>query len=225
MKVHFIENNGYKIKCEFIKRKNSRNLKMHLDNNGTVKVSLPYYTPYFAAKEFVSNNINWIEKKFNLFKLQKNKYYYLGRNINLVKKYCPNIKIFNYIFNDHILVAEASEFKGISDEEIFNEWLKERALSYIPQKVKEFSEIYGFEYNLVRIKNLTSRWGSCSIKRNLTFNIKLMYFGTDVIDYVIVHELCHLQEMNHSKKFWNLVEKIIPNYQERKFKLTKPIHK
>ena len=225
MKVHFIENNGYKIKCEFIKRKNSRNLKMHLDNNGTVKVSLPYYTPYFAAKEFVSNNISWIEKRFDLFKLQKNKYYYLGRNINLVKKYCPNIKIFNYIFNDHILVAEASEFKGISDEEIFNEWLKERALSYIPQKVKEFSEIYGFGYNLVRIKNLTSRWGSCSIKRNLTFNIKLMYFGTDVIDYVIVHELCHLQELNHSKKFWNLVEKIIPDYRERKFKLTKPIHK
>jgi predicted metal-dependent hydrolase len=225
MKVHFIKNNGYKIKCEFIKRKNSRNLKMHLDNNGIVKVSLPYYTPYFAAKEFVRNNIGWIERKFDLFILQKNKYYYLGKNINLIKKYHPDIKKFNYIFNDNILIAEASEFEDISDEEIFNGWLKERALSYIPKKVKDFSEIYGFEYNSVRIKNLTSRWGSCSNKKNLTFNLKLMYFDTDVIDYVIVHELCHLQEMNHSKKFWNLVEKIIPDYQEQKFKLTKPIHK
>ena len=72
MKIQFIENNGYKIKCEFIKRRNSRNIRMHLDNNGTVKVSLPYYTPYIAAKEFVTNNLNWIEKKFDLFKLQKN---------------------------------------------------------------------------------------------------------------------------------------------------------
>ena len=136
----FIENNGYKIKCEFIKRKNSRNIRMHLDNNGIVKVSLPYYTPYIAAKEFVNNNLNWIEKKFDLFKLQKNTYYYLGENISLIKKYDANIKIFNYILNDNVLIVEARNFKDFSDEEIFNLWLKEKAIDYIPQRVKEFSE-------------------------------------------------------------------------------------
>ncbi len=224
MKVHFIENNGYKIKCEFIKRRNSRNIRMYLDNNGTVKVSLPYYTPYFAAKEFVNNNLTWIEKKFDLFKLHKDNYYYLGKNIRLVKKYDANIKNFNYLFNDNVLLVETSDFKDFSDEEIFFTWLKEEATNYIPLKIKEFSEIYNFDYNSVRIKNLTSRWGSCSIKRNLTFNSKLMYFGTDVIDYVIIHELCHLKEMNHSNKFWNLVKEIMPDYKKHKIKLTQPIH-
>lgn len=225
MKVQFVSINGYKIKCELIKRKNSRNLKMHLDNNGIVKVSLPYYTTYFAAKKFVKNNISWIEKKFDLFKLQKNKYYYLGNNINFIKKYYTNIKRFNYIYNNNSLIVEAEEFNNVSDEEIFNNWLKERAVSYIPPKVKEFSEVYNFNYKSVKIKNLTSRWGSCSNKRNLSFNLKLMSFDTDVIDYVIVHELCHLKEMNHSKRFWNLVEEIIPNYKKHKLKLTKSIHK
>lgn len=224
MKIQFIENNGYKIKCEFIKRRNSRNIRMHLDNNGTVKVSLPYYTPYIAAKEFVTNNLNWIEKKFDLFKLQKKTYNYLGENISLIKKYDANIKVFNYIFNNNVLIVEASDFKDFSDKEIFNLWLKEKATNYIPQKVKEFSETHNFTYNSVKIKNLTSRWGSCSNKNNLTFNSKLMYFETDVIDYVIVHELCHLREMNHSNKFWKLVEELIPNYKKLKKKLTTPIH-
>jgi predicted metal-dependent hydrolase len=224
MKVHFIENSGYKIKCEFIKRKNSRNIRMHLDNNGIVKVSLPYYTPYIAAKEFVNNNLNWIAKKFDLFKLQINTYYYLGENISLIKKYDANIKIFNYILHDNVLIVQARNFKDFSDEKIFNLWLKEKAIDYIPPKVKEFSEIHNFEYNSVRIKNLTSRWGSCTNKRNLTFNLKLMYFDTDVIDYVIIHELCHLKEMNHSSKFWKLVEEIMPDYKNHKIKLTQAIH-
>lgn len=225
MKTHFIENNGDTIKCELIKRKNSRNLRMHIDNYGTVKVSLPYYTPYLAAREFIDNNKSWIEKKLDNYKTQKDKYYYLGNNIHLIKKHYTNIKGFNYILKDNLLIVESGEFKNFTDQDLFNKWTRERALSYIPHKVKEFSEIYKFDVNSIKIKDLTSRWGSCTSKGNLTFNMKLMYFETNVIDYVIVHELCHLKEMNHSKRFWNLVGEIIPDYKKHKIKLTQPIHK
>ncbi|MDX1700374.1 MAG: M48 family metallopeptidase, partial [Melioribacteraceae bacterium] len=85
----------------------------------------------------------------------------------------------------------------------------------------EFSNRYNLEYNSIKIKNLKSRWGSCSSKKNLSFNLKLMYFNHKVIDYVIIHELCHLKIMNHSREFWNLVESIIPDYKERKSELNR----
>jgi predicted metal-dependent hydrolase len=223
MKVHLIQNNGKNIKCELCKRRNSKNISIRVNKSGIVKVSLPYYTPYIAAKNFINKNIDWIEKKLTLFNLQKNTYYYLGKNIRLIKINQANIKGFNYNFNDNSLVIETNN-NFYSEEDLFFKWLREKANEYIPHRVYEFSRKYGFDYNKVSIKNLTSRWGSCSNKKNLSFNLKLMYFKHEVIDYVVVHELCHLKEMNHSNKFWELVEKIIPNHKEYRKTLNKLHH-
>jgi predicted metal-dependent hydrolase len=87
-------------------------------------------------------------------------------------------------------------------------------------RTQQLAELYGFKFNKVSVKKLKSRWGSCSSKNNLSFNYKLMHFNTKVIDYVIVHELCHLIEMNHSKNFWLLVQKIIPDYKVCKRELS-----
>lgn len=222
MKVSFVENKGVKIKCEYSKRKNSRNLRMRVEQ-GIVKISLPRYTPYFEARNFVNKNIKWIEKKLELFKLQKNDYYYLGEKISLTKKYLNNNSGLNYYFSDKKLIIELSENNSLSDNELYINWLQNNANQYIPRRVEELSNKYGFQYNRVNVKNLTSRWGSCSVKKNLSFNLKLMYFNYKVIDYVIIHELCHLKEMNHSHKFWNLVEQIIPNHKIYRVQLNKII--
>lgn len=81
-------------------------------------------------------------------------------------------------------------------------------------KLEEFNRYYGFSYGRVSIRNQRSRWGSCSSDGNLNFNCKLLCVRDELVDYVIVHELCHLQEMNHSKKFWSLVSETMPNYKE-----------
>jgi len=223
MKVSFVENNNKKIKCEYSKRKNSKNFSMKVDNNGIVKISLPYYTTYFEAKNFVNTHIDWVEKKLDLLKLQKKRYYYLGEDITLIKKYLADNSCCNYIFSNNILITETSNDNTYSDDDLYFHWLRKRAEDYIPSKVEEFSRMYGFKYNSIKIKNLTSRWGSCSNKKNLSFNLKLMYFNYKVIDYVIVHELCHLIEMNHSQKFWNLVKQIIPNHKYYRSQLNKII--
>ena len=83
---------------------------------------------------------------------------------------------------------------------------RQLATDYMPPRVAELASEHGFAYNNLRIKNQKTRWGSCSIKGNINLNLRLMMAPTDVIDYVIIHELCHLRELNHSPEFWRLVE-------------------
>ena len=102
----------------------------------------------------------------------------------------------------------------ISKEEI-NE-LANRALKYIPERVKYFAPIVGVNYSRITIRNQKTRWGSCSTKGGLNFNCLLMLMPPEVIDYVVVHELCHRKEMNHSPAFWAEVEKVLPDYKVAK---------
>jgi predicted metal-dependent hydrolase len=141
----------------------------------------------------------------------------------VIKKYRANIKSFNYLFNDSILTFETSNLT-ISEEDLFTAWVRQRAEEYIPKKVEEFALKLGFKYNSVKIKKLSAQWGSCSFDKNLSFNLKLMYFNRKVIDYVIIHELCHLKIMDHSKRFWNLVEKVMPDYNKYRLQLNTLIH-
>lgn len=92
--------------------------------------------------------------------------------------------------------------------------LADRALAYIPGRVAYFAEQIGVDYGRITIRNQKTRWGSCSGKGNLNFNCLLMLAPPEVIDYVVVHELCHRKEMNHSKAFWDEVERILPDYKK-----------
>ena len=109
---------------------------------------------------------------------------------------------------------EKLSFDKLTDEEI-NE-LAEKALIYIPKRVKYFAEQIGVDYGRITIRNQKTRWGSCSSRGNLNFNCLLMLTPPEVIDYVVVHELCHRKEMNHSKAFWNEVARILPDYMNQK---------
>ena len=94
--------------------------------------------------------------------------------------------------------------------------LAKDALEYIPERVRHFAPVIGVTYGRITIRNQKTRWGSCSSKGNLNFNCLLMLTPPEVIDYVVVHELCHRLEMNHSPKFWAEVERILPNYKVQK---------
>jgi predicted metal-dependent hydrolase len=78
---------------------------------------------------------------------------------------------------------------------------------------------YDLSYNRVAIRDTKTRWGSCSIKKNLNFNYRLALLPSHLIDYIVVHELCHLKEMNHAKNFWDLVSLALPNYKDSKLEL------
>ncbi len=92
--------------------------------------------------------------------------------------------------------------------------LAEEAAKDIPERVKRFAPIVGVDYGRITIRNQKSRWGSCSSRKNLNFNCLLMLAPPEQRDYVVVHELCHLKEMNHSKRFWKEVERVLPDYKK-----------
>lgn len=91
--------------------------------------------------------------------------------------------------------------------------MKDEAKRVIPDRVKYYADIMGVTFGKITIKNQKTRWGSCSSKGNLNFNCLLMLTPDKVRDYVVIHELCHLKQMNHSKIFWAEVEKVMPDYK------------
>lgn len=108
---------------------------------------------------------------------------------------------------------EAERIELLSDADMKR--LAKQALDYIPGRVAYYAKQVGVDYGRITIRSQKTRWGSCSGKGNLNFNCLLMLTPPEVIDYVVVHELCHRKEMNHSRAFWEEVAKILPGYREQ----------
>ena len=93
---------------------------------------------------------------------------------------------------------------------------KNQALRLAKLKIEELNKAYNFKYRQISVRNQKTRWGSCSRKGNLNFNYKIIHLPEKYLNYIIVHELCHLKEFNHSRGFWNLVAETIPDYKEKR---------
>jgi predicted metal-dependent hydrolase len=96
---------------------------------------------------------------------------------------------------------------------VISHWLLDHAKNHLTKRTKELAELHGFEYERLFIRSQTTKWGTCSSKKNLSLNRKLIQCPEMVIDYLIIHELCHLREMNHSPSYWRLVAEHYPDYR------------
>jgi len=100
---------------------------------------------------------------------------------------------------------------------------KEHARALAHARVAHFNSFYNFTVGRISIRNTRTRWGSCSKKGNLNFNYKILFLPQHMTDYIIVHELCHLKEFNHSQNFWDLVAKIVPEHKAVRRELRKQV--
>lgn len=107
-----------------------------------------------------------------------------------------------------------SEKVELSDDRL--SLMKREAKKILPEKCDYYAKILGVSYNRITIRHQRTVWGSCSGKGNLNFNVLLMAMPDDVQNYVVIHELCHLKEMNHSPKFWELVSTVMPDYMVKR---------
>ena len=108
------------------------------------------------------------------------------------------------------LKSEYAQLKPLSETELAE--IKNKARNVISERVEHYSSLMGVNYGKITIRTQKRRWGSCSVNGNLSFNCLLMLAPTEVIDSVVVHELCHNKVKNHSKKFYNEVLKVFPDY-------------
>lgn len=140
---------------------------------------------------------------------------YLGRECHVLLNIEPELKglIKVNLKKATLRVAVADEGQAVAAVE---KWYYQRANYYINKRTEMLSKVIGVTYNSITVRQLKTRWGSCSGHKNLNFNWRLIMAPPSVIDYVIIHELCHLIELNHSKRFWAIVASRCPTYDKER---------
>ena len=200
-------------------RSKRKTLSLIVETDGTLTVRAPLRMKETEIRQFIEAKKNWIKRK--QFKAQEGAaaphryvdgetFWYLGQPIPL------------RIISDgkSALVMDGS-FKLTKSaqpqaQSVFTTWYKKRARKVLTERVEFFARKHGFKVGKIRISSARTRWGSCSSKETLSFTWRLVMAPPDVIDYVVVHELCHLKEMNHSVAFWTQVESILPDYKQHR---------
>ncbi len=193
-------------------------LRLQINHSNELEVILPKRYRHEKAEDFILQKKNWILKHLKEKKI--NGFYFFGDEIKVQINYDLFVKKPQIIYSNQKLIANIPAGYSFTQDEIYNLWLRHKAKIYIPKRVRELSKLTGFNYNRITIRSQKTRWGSCSASGSLSFNYRLLRFNERVVDYVIVHELCHLKELNHSKRFWKLVEKFCTDYKSLKRELS-----
>ena len=139
---------------------------------------------------------------------------YLGRDLEVVKRQNRRNADSVKLEQNRLVVSLRSATSRLNS--VLEQWYRVQAAKLIKERADKLSTRLGLTYNRVIIRGQKTRWGSCSHKGNLSFNWKLIMALEPVIDYVIIHELAHLKEMNHTKRFWELVAEHCPRWREHK---------
>lgn len=144
----------------------------------------------------------------------------IGTNSSKIKELVDSHK--KWIEKGIAKTIEKAKKEAISPED--EKILRKSARAVLPVKTKYYSEKMGLKYGRITITGAKTRFGSCSSEGNISYSFRLMKYPEDAIDYVVVHELAHLVEMNHSERFWRMVASVFPDYKERR-RLLKQYHK
>lgn len=196
----------------------AKRLTISIRPNTGVKVTVPGLLPIITAKNFVEEKKGWISEKLDEYSKLSNKrnaileYRTKRHELKLIPKETSKVRIL--FQNEFVNVTYPENLKfddSIVQEAIVNAVemaFRKEAQEILPPKVNYLAEKYGFEFNTLRIKKITSRWGSCSSKNNINLSIYLMKLPEDLIDYIIIHELTHTVHKNHGPNFWNHLNKL-----------------
>ena len=165
-------------------------------------------------KDWVLERIKKSKEKKKL--IQDNKILFLGQRIDI--KIIESSLLINGGFcelkDNKLIVNISKNWQNTLLESVVINWYKKESFEIISEKVSFYANSFNFQYGTITIRDQKTIWGSCNSKNNLSFNWKAIFFNNDVINYLVVHELVHTIHKNHSKKYWQAVENILPNYKE-----------
>jgi len=210
------------VEIDKIIRTKRKTIALQITDDGTLIVKAPFGVSEQTIKNVVIKHKDWIERKKKDILSRDPKFaekefvngegfLYLGKyyKLNIVNKQDTPLLFNNnyfYLLRDYLPVAR----------DLFIDWYKEKAYEKISERVEWYAKKRGFVYNKINITSANQRWGSCSSKGNLNFSWRLIMAPLPVIDYVVVHELVHLEERNHAKSFWSKVKMLMPEYEKHR---------
>lgn len=220
--------NGKTINYTIRESKRAKRISMRVDIKKGLEVVYPAGVKKPSAEEILTQNSSWVlemvgrletrlETRFAREYQHGEIFRYLGedRTLNIIQK--THGKTITVNLTDTSLdVSLPSEAKPTDTDilqDAIEKFYRTQAKNFLPKRTYEIATQLGYEVNRVVIKNQKTRWGSCSTNKNINLNLRLMMTPHDAIDYIIIHELCHLTHMDHSKAFWNLVGTHCPRYK------------
>jgi len=195
-----------------------KTISLEVERDGHLRVRAPRTTSDKEIEQFVQKRRFWVYQKRKAVHRQaeiarKREYVsgetfpYLGRHYRLDVRDTPDgeLRFENKFILPQQLLSKASD--------CFHAWYKARADERIGIRTRRWARLMGIEFNRVMISDMSRRWATCTAKENLNFNWRLIMAPMQVVDYVIVHELAHIIEPEHSDRFWNLVRVTVPRYR------------
>ncbi len=198
-----------------------------IERDGSVTVRAPQWADDKDVAKIVESRHFWIYQALaewrdlnatKVLREYKNGegFLYLGRayRLSLIARQKEPLKFKNGRFQLRRDLIESGEIK--SAKQAFQNYYIEKGLERITERLRYFAPKVGVEYGKLDVRELGNRWASCTSKGNLAFHWKCMMAPQRIIDYIIVHELCHLHHRDHSQAFWNEIDKVMPDYRERK---------
>lgn len=208
------------ISVKLIRSKRSKHMRITADRLG-VSVVYPINQDSESIRNFIRSNEKWILKKIKFYEklngilqyspLQHDEIIYLGKKyrVQLVKDNLQYTILSEGLMKITFHVKDRRTYK----RSVVN-WYREQTKKLLDEKLPFFGKRLSISYGKVRIRSQKTRWGSCSKEGNLNFNLLLSSLPNNIINYIIIHELFHLVEFNHSNHFWRLVEDACPTYKE-----------
>ena len=220
-KSHIITYKKQSIQLLIKKNKLSRNYKLTFDKkNLRGLVSIPYYVSFKNGLQFANENIEWLHKEIKkilpLVLIRHNSsLVIMGKKMKIIFKEgdCNNV----FIESSKIIIKSHNN----SYKKILKKWIVDQILTHSQYNVDIISKSLGLNIKAIKISNSFNYWGSCNTAGIIHLNWRLIFAPTKVLEYIIVHELCHLKEFNHTKNFWMLVKKFCPDYENQMLWLKK----
>jgi predicted metal-dependent hydrolase len=200
------------------KRKGARSIRLSVDAQGSVRVSLPYWLPFEAGTRFVLSKASWIQEQqpktvatlTHGQAIGKSHHLYFWGSLDVDK---PNSRIVGSsikITHPLTLTSDSQEVQKIAERACIRA-LRSQAESLLPQRLATLAQAHEYDYRSTTIKQLKGRWGSCDTEKNIVLNLFLMQVPWHLIDYVLLHELAHTRALHHGPEFWGEFEAHLPN--------------
>ena len=204
-------------------------IRIKLNNKGELSVTLPYRISAKQAHRFVQSKAGWIARQLSRLPEPADstipddiKLQLTGDKWQVCTAGEDNSTLYLEIDNTQKIIHFSGNKQQVDVfRQMLEQWLKQIARPIFSQMLELLAERHGFHFNRLSIRAQKTRWGSCSSNKNISLNCKLLFLPKKVVEYVMIHELCHTIQMNHSDKFWQLVEDCDPDFQAHRAELKK----